>query len=330
MTAIASHISEYLRERLPHEFGASQNTCDSYAYAFQLLFEFASKRFKLQPSNLTLEQIDAPLIMDFLKYLETDRNNSPRTRNARLVAIKSFMRFIEYRVPSLLEQTQRILAIPSKKTNSRLVSYLSIQEMQAILNKPDINTYAGIRDRAMIHLCFAAGLRVSELITLPLNAVDIQVTPSVHVLGKGRKERVVPLWKQTITDLKAWLSVRKNYLTPELFVNARGQSMTRSGFEYVLKKHVKTAEEKCPSLHSKRVTPHVLRHTAAMLVLQATGDIRKVSLWLGHADIQTTEIYLRADPTEKIEIIESILPPALKRGKFNAPDKLIELLHHKE
>jgi integrase/recombinase XerD len=329
MTAIAPHISEFLRERLPFQQGASTNTCDSYSYAFQLLFQFMAGRFNLQPSELSLEQIEAPMIMDFLQYLEAKRKNSPRTRNARLVAIKSFMKFIQYREPKLLEQTQRVLSIPAKKTDSRLVSYLTINEMQAILNAPNISTRTGIRDRAMLHLCFAAGLRVSELVNLICHSIDLRISPNVHILGKGRKERILPLWKDTVTDLRAWVTVRGNPLVPELFLNSREQAMTRSGFKYVLQKHARVATENCPSLDEKNISPHVLRHTSAMLILQATGDIRKVSLWLGHADIQTTEIYLRADPTEKIEAIEAIVPPSLKRGEFRVPDKLMELLNNK-
>lgn len=327
-TPIAPHMSAFLREHLPLQKGASAHTCDSYAYAFQLLFEFASRRYGITPSALYVEQIDAPLVTDFLNYLETDRNNTSRTRNVRLVAIKSFMRFIEYRVPSLLEQSRRILAIPAKRTDERLVSYLSKDEVEAILNAPDNTKRAGIRDRAMLHLCFAAGLRVTELVSLPLTAVIFQPLPQVHIQGKGRKQRVLPLWKQTAADLRAWLAIRGDAPVPELFLNARGLSMTRFGFEYVLEKHAQAAMKSCPSLQSKRISPHVLRHSSAILVLQATGDIRKVSLWLGHASIQTTEIYLRADPTEKLEAIEKIVPPMLKRGQFQAPDKLIASLHN--
>jgi site-specific recombinase XerD len=326
MTSVAPHITAFLRERLPLQRGASEHTCDSYAYAFQLLFQFASKRLRVTPSALCLEQLDAPLVMDFLQYLETERHNSPRSRNLRLVAIKSFMRFIEHREPSLLEQSRRILAIPAKRTDSRLISYLSLEEMQAVLNAPNLQRRDGIRDRAMLHLCFSAGLRVSELVNLSLHAVAFEPAPTVHIQGKGRRERLLPLWKQTATDLRAWLAVRGQPLSPELFVNARNQTMTRWGFEYVLRKHGQVAAERCPSLKAKRLSPHVLRHTAAMLVLQATGDIRKVSLWLGHADIQTTEAYLRADPTEKLAALDTMVPPTLKRGQFRAPDKLIASL----
>ena len=327
MTAIAPHITTFLRERLPVQRGASVHTCDSYAYAFQLLFEFASQQYQVPPSGLQLEQIDAPLVLVFLDHLEAKRGNSPNTRNVRLAAIKSFMRFCEYRVPSLLEQSRRILAIPHKRTDIPLVSHLSMDEMHTLLDAPDLRSRLGIRDRAMLHLAFAAGLRVSELVGLPLGALSFQPSLSIRVMGKGRRERVLPLWKQTTTDLRAWLAVRGEALAPELFLNARGGPMTRYGFEYVLRKHVHTASQTCPSLQHKQVSPHVLRHTCAMMILQATGDLRKVSLWLGHADMQTTEMYLRADPTDKLEAIERVIPPHLKRGQFRAPDKLIASLH---
>ncbi len=329
MTPIASHITAFLRERLPLQCGASPHTCESYAYTFRLLFSFASARFKVTPSQLALEQIDASLVMDFLAHIESGRGNCPRTRNARLAAIKSFMRFVEHRVPSMLEQSLRVLAIPSKKTDTPLIRYLSVAEMQAILNAPDLHTRAGIRDRAMLHLCFAAGLRVSELVGLPLNAVALQPVPAIRVMGKGRKERSLPLWKQTANDLRAWLAVRGNVMAPELFVNARGESMTRKGFTYLLDKYTETARQHCPSLKDKHISPHALRHACALMMLQATGDLRKVSLWLGHAQMQTTEIYLRMDPTEKIDAIENVTLPTLKRGRFTAPDKLIAELQGK-
>jgi site-specific recombinase XerD len=173
--------------------GASEHTCDSYAYAFQLLFEFASQQYQVAPSALQLEQIDAPLVLAFLSHLEAHRGNTASTRNARLAAIKSFMRFCEYRVPSILEQSRCILAIPQKRTDISLVSHLSMDEMHSILDAPDITTRLGLRDRAMIHLGFAAALRVSELVGLPLVALSLQPTPSVRVMGKGRRGALAAL-----------------------------------------------------------------------------------------------------------------------------------------
>jgi site-specific recombinase XerD len=201
-----------------------------------------------------------------------------------------------------------------------------MNEIRAILDAPDITIRLGVRDRAMMHLCFAAGLRVSELVGLPLSAVSLQRSPSIRVLGKGRKERCLPLWKETATDLRAWLAVRGDPPVPELFVNADGAAMTRAGFEYILEKHVAAAAQRCPALTGRSVSPHQLRHSCALIMLQATRDIRKVALWLGHADVRTTEIYLRVDPSEKLEALEAVLPPGLRRGKFKAPDALIASL----
>jgi integrase/recombinase XerD len=326
MTPIAPHITVFLRERLPLERGASPHTCESYAYTFQLLFAFASQRLHRAPSDLALEQIDAQLVMAFLAHLEAHRGNQPSTRNTRLAAIKSFMRFVEYRVPSLLEQSRRVLAIPTKKADLPLINHLSMTEMQALLNAPNVDTRNGIRDRAMLHLCFAAGLRVSELLTLPCTALTFHPTSTVQVQGKGRRERALPLWKQTADGLRAWLTIRGNVAVPEVFLSTHNRAMTRMGFTHLLHKHARVAAQTCPSLKEKHVTPHVLRHTCAMMILQATGDLRKVSLWLGHADMQTTEAYLRADPTEKLEALETVMPPALRRGQFTVPDKLIASL----
>ena len=291
-----------------------------------MLFKFASQKLKAKPSSLQLEQIDASLVLSFLQYLESSRHNTAGSRNVRLAAIKSFMHFIEYRVPSALDQVRRILAIPSKKTVARLVAHLEIDEMQAVLDAPDPTTRYGIRDRAMLHLGFSAGLRVSELVGLRINDVTWHSTPSILVQGKGRRERALPLNKESAAAIRAWLSLRGEAFVPELFLNARGKNMTRSGFEYVLHKHVRTAARSCPSLLKRRISPHKLRHTCALIALQATRDIRKVSLWLGHSSIQSTEIYTRTDPTEKLEAIEAITPPTLRRGRFRPPDKLLEML----
>jgi len=326
MTSITPHITTFLTQRLPVERAASDNTCASYAYTFKLLFAYASKRLKVPPSALCLEQLDAPLVLEFLNHLEAERGNAPASRNSRLAAIKSFMHFLEYRVPTALEQIRRILAIPVKKADTRLVRHLEVTEMQAILNAPEPTRRDGIRDRAMLYLCFAGGLRVSELVGLRIDQLSLQGQASILIHGKGRKERCLPLWKETTAALKAWLAVRGTALVPELFLNARRQPMTRSGFEYILDKYVQAAREHCPSLAAKRISPHVLRHTCALTVLKATNDLRKVSLWLGHASMQTTEMYTHADPSVKLEALESIVAPKLRSGRFKATDELIASL----
>jgi site-specific recombinase XerD len=326
MTPIAPHLTAFFQELLPLERGVSQHTSDSYAYAFKLLLAYAGERLKVPPSRLTLEQLDAHLVVAFLNHLESGRSNRPSSRNVRLAAIKSFMRFLEYRAPAAMEHIRRILAIPLKRTETRLVKHLTAEEMQAILNAPEPTGWDGIRDRAMLHVCFAGGLRVSELVGLQLADVTLHPHPSILIHGKGRRERCLPLWKVTASAVRAWLAVRGPRLVPELFLNARGQPMSRSGFEYILEKHTQTALTSCPSLSTKRVSPHVLRHTCALTVLQATKDLRKVSLWLGHAHMNTTEMYTRADPSVKLEALESVVAPKLRSGRFKATDALIAAL----
>ena len=326
MTPIAPHITAYLQQRLPLQRNASPNTIESYAYAFQLLFEYASQSLKVVPSELTLEQLDAPLILNFLTWLEDSRGNAMSSRNIRLAAIKAFMRFMELRVPAALEQIRRVLEIPVKKTESRLVKHLTRDELQALLNAPDPTKRDGLRDRAMLHLCFAGGLRVSELVAVQLQDLKLHPQPTVLIQGKGRRQRCQPLWKETATAVRAWLVIRGTAVAPELFVNARGQAMTRSGFEYILDKHVATATRQCPSLSTRHVSPHCLRHSCALTILQSTNDIRKVSLWMGHASIRTSEIYTRVDPSVKLETLESVLAPPLRTGRFKATDKLLAAL----
>jgi integrase/recombinase XerD len=228
------------------------------------------------------------------------------TVRAAMKMIKSFFHFLEYGQPA---------AGP----------YLLREEMQAVLDAPDPSTRDGIRDRAMLHLPVCAGLRVSELTGLKLEDIDLP-SMSIRVLGKVRRQRALPLWKTTAAALCAWLAVRGRVAAPELFVNARGEPLSRWGFAYLLKQHAATAARAHPDLGKKRISPHVLWHTCAMVILQATQDIRKVSLWLGHATLTTTEIYTCGDPTEKLAAMESVVPPHLRRGAFQLSDRLIALL----
>jgi integrase/recombinase XerD len=326
MTPIAPLITGFLRDHMVTQRGYSPHSCETYAHCFRLLLALAGKRARTRPSQLHVEQLDATLIEDFLVHIERDRGNSAATRNVRLAAIKAFMHYVEYRVPSVLEQVGQICAIPTKRHEHKLIQQLTMDEIRAILNVPDITTRLGIRDRAMLHLCFAAGLRVSELVGALLGNLSLRRPPTILVHGKGRRERSLPLWKETAADLRAWLAVRGNVRASELFVNAEGAPMTRDGFEYVLDKHARVAAQTCPSLRGRTVSPHQLRHSCAVIMLQATRDVRRVALWLGHADVRTTEVYLRMDATEKLEAVEAVLPPELRRGRFKAPDALIASL----
>ena len=325
MTAIAPLITGFLREYMPQARGYSPHSCEAYAHSFRLLFAFAAQRLHTRPSRLELEQIDAEMVLAFLAHIERERGNSAATRNVRLAAIKAFMRYVELKHPSALMQIAQINAIPGKRHDQRLIRPLTMEEVRAILDAPNLRTRSGIRDRAMLHLCFAAGLRVSELVGLTVQSLNLR-DPSILVMGKGRRERSLPLWKETTRDIRAWLAVRGEVRATELFVNAAGMAMTRAGFEYILEKHARAAALKCPSLKGRTLSPHLLRHSCAVLMLQATHDIRKVALWLGHADIRTTEVYLRMDATTKLEAVEAVVPPQLRRGRFKAPDALIASL----
>lgn len=327
MTDLAPHMSAFMLKRLPVERAASLHTCDAYAYAFRLLLQFVSDKLKVRPSALKLKDLDAPIILEFLEHLGSVRGNTPRTRNARLTAIKSFMRFVEYREPSALGQVKRVLSIPVQKTDTRLVETLSAEECQAILDSPAAETRLGIRDRTMLFLAIAGGFRVSELVELRLDMISFPPRyVDVRVQGKGRKERIIRLWAAVSKSLRAWLAVRGLTDVPELFLNARGQQLTRAGFEYILRKHVASAANRCSSLNSKRISPHTLRHTCALNILQATNDVRKVALWLGHESIQTTEEYLRVDVTKRIGVLEVVTPPQLRPGRFSPPDALLHSL----
>ena len=329
MTALAPHLCSFLQDHLPDERGASVHTRETYAYGFQLLLCFVAKRKATTPSALELEHINTPMVVEFLNHLEKERGNAASTRNGRLAAIKAFFRFIEYRVPSCIEQARQIRAIPAKKTDTTIPDYLSSQELQCVLDAPDPRTYTGIRDRAMLHIAFAAGLRVSELVSLQLADLTLTPEPAIRVMGKGRRERVLPLWKQTAECVRAWIVIRTPCQVTELFLNRQDVGMTRSGFEYILSKHSQRAALNQKSLIDKKISPHILRRTCAMQTLQATKDIRKVALWLGHASTQTTEAYLRMDPSEKLELMESMLPPSVSKGRFKVTDKILQMINPK-
>ncbi|MYH72175.1 MAG: tyrosine-type recombinase/integrase [Acidimicrobiia bacterium] len=327
MTPLARHASIFVFDYLPRDKGASPHTVEAYSQGLSLLLRFAAGRLKLkQPSQLALEQIDADLVLAFLEDIE-QRGASVSTRNARLAAIKAFFRFLEWREPSVLAQAAKIALIPKKKADKSLVVWLTRTEIRALLEAPDPRRWAGTRDRAMLHLTYTCGLRVSELTALALADYDRRTPASVRIMGKGRRERLLPLWKETRLALEAWLRLRDPDGDQQLFHNRSGRGLSRWGFNVILAKHVKAASMVETSLANKRVTPHTLRHSCAMHTLQAnSGDVRKVSVWLGHATIKSTEVYLHADPTEKLEILDGVRAPRLRPGRFRAPDKLVAML----
>ena len=327
MAKLASPLAKFLREFLPRDRGMSRHTVESYVLCFKLLVVFVANTRTIRPSELEIGHLDTATILAFLDHLEQDRGNGVRTRNIRLAAIKAFFKFLEFRYPGHLDLAVQVRAIPMKKGNVPLIGTLDRAEVRALLDAPDPGTMTGIRDRAMLCLAYNAGLRVSELVGLGLDDLKMPSLDEVHVIGKGRRERLLPLWKETSRTLRDWLAVRKDTTDLHLFLNAMGTGMTRRGFAKRLDLHARGAAKSAPSIAGKTVSPHLLRHACAMHTLEVTGDVRKVSLWLGHASIQTTEMYLRADPTDKLDTLDKWRPPSLRKGTFKGvQDELLAML----
>ena len=327
MTDLAPHVSGFLREHMPRQRNASRHTIASHSDSLLLLVRYVAKRLGIRPCTITVEQLTVDMIFDFLDHLEAERGNSISTRNTRLVAIKSLFRYLEYRLPSCLDLARQVHAIPKKKHDQVVVQYLDREEIHALLDAPDPGTPAGLRDRAMLHLAYMAGLRVSELVNIMLDDLGQPGLDTVRIMGKGRRERILPLWGVTTHLIRDWLQVRPEVKGHHLFLNARGKAMSRHGFAHRLRVHARAAATAVPSIARKRIFPHMLRHSTAIHNLEATKDIRKVSLWLGHASIMSTEIYLRADPIGKLDILADNTPPEIARGAFkDAPDRLLAVL----
>ena len=327
MIELAPHLGAFLREHLPRACNASRHTVASYADSFMLLVVFAAGRLGVRPCEIAVEHLTPQLILDFLDHLEGERGNSVGTRNVRLAAIKSFFGYLEYRVAACLDLARQVHAIPLKRYDEPMVGHLDRDEVRALLEAPDSRTPAGLRDRAMLHLAYAGGLRVSELIGIRVGDLGQPHFDTVRVTGKGRRKRALPLWRETRSVIRDWLAIRPQARDDCLFLNARGVAISRHGFAHRLKLHATTAARQVSSMASKRITPHTLRHACALHTLEATGDIRKVSLWLGHASIRSTEIYLRSDPIGKLGILADRLPPSISKGSFpDVPDRLIAIL----
>ena len=327
MLDLARPLAAFLREHLPRDRGASPHTIASYTASFKLLAVFAARRHAVRPCQLQVGHLDTETLLAFLEHLEADRRNGVRTRNARLAAIKSFFRYLEFRHPECLDLAAQVHALPQKKADLPAVDYLDHAEIRALLDAPASDTVTGLRDRAMLCLTYNAGLRVSELVGLALDDLTAPGLDHIRVLGKGRRGRVLPLWKQTRTALRNWLGVRPDSADGHLFLNAFGVGMTRRGFANRLALHAATAARTVASIAGKTVTPHALRHACALHTLEATGDIRQVALWLGHASLRSTEMYLRVDPTNKLEILSARRPPNLRKGSFDGVrDELLAML----
>ena len=323
---LAALLEGFFTRRLMQQRQASAHTIASYRDAFRLFLRFAQKRLKITPSALALEQLDAPLIAAFLADLENERGVSTRSRNLRHSAIRSFFQYAVFESPGHASLIQRVLAIPSKRCTRKQVCHLTREEVEALLAAPDRSTWSGRRDHVLLLLAVQTGLRLSEMTGLRTTDVRLGSGAYVHVLGKGRKERCTPLAKQTQAALRSWMD---RDLGPEpvtLFPSARGGRLSADGVQYIVAKHVATATKVCPSLARKRVTPHVLRHTTAMDLLQAGVDRSVIAMWLGHESLETTQIYLDADLTLKEHVLDKVAPPNVRARRYRPDDQLMAFL----
>ena len=319
-------LQEFFQRRLLSERGASAHTIASYRDTFELLLRYAERRTGRAASALTLDDLDAPLVLAFLDHLEQERGNSPRTRNLRLTAIRSFMRHASLRDPAALPVAQRVLAISPKRFDRPALDFLSREEVEALLDAPDRTGWSGQRDTVLLAVLYNSGARVSELVSLRITDLLLDRASALHLHGKGRKERVVPLWKSSARKLRAWLPRIDQSPDAPVFPNRAGKPLTRSGVEQRLRVAVAKASARCPSLAARRISPHTLRHTTAMHLLQSGVDITVIALWLGHEDTATTHLYIEADLAMKEAALKRLDEPSLKPVRYKAPDRLLAFL----
>ena len=319
-------LQSFFSERLIRQRQASPHTISSYRDTFRLLLQFAQRRLHKPPSRFALEDINAPMITAFLNDLESSRKITARTRNLRLTAIRSFFNYAAYEEPAHAQEIQRVLAIPCKRYSRTLVQFLNRPEIDALLAAPDQRTWLGRRDHALLLVAVQTGLRLSELTGLQIQDVHLATGAHVRCSGKGRKERCTPLTKHTVAVLKAWLQESSKGSTEWLFPSVRGGRLSADAVQDLLAKHVAVAAQGCPSLRKKRVTPHVLRHAAAMELLQSGVDRSIIALWLGHESIETTQIYIDADLALKEKALAKTTPSNSKQRRFRAKDSLLEFL----
>ena len=326
MSTLAPTLQGFFTERLIGQRQASPHTIASYRDTFRLLLGFAQCRTGKSPSALALEDLDATLIGAFLDHLEDERHNSVRTRNNRLAAIHSLFAYAALRDPEHAALIQRVLAIPAKRTDRQLVSFLTDGEIDAILSAPDPNTWMGRRDHALLLLAIQTGLRVSELTALTCADVDLGTGAHVRCHGKGRKERITPLTTQTTQVLRNWLAERQGKPAEPIFPSLRRGHLSRDAVALLVSKHARSAAQSCPSLVTKTISPHVLRHTCAMRLLAVGVDTSVIALWLGHEGVETTQIYLHADLTIKERALARTAPCNSNLGRYRPPDALLAFL----
>jgi integrase/recombinase XerD len=326
MSPIAPTLQAFFIERLITQRNSSPQTVASYRDTFRLLLAFAAERTAKQPCELDIDDLDAPLIGAFLTHLEQDRGNTVRTRNARLAAIHSLYRYAALRHPEHLATIGRVMTIPFKRHEHNGVCYLSLDEIKSLLAAPDRSTRLGRRDHALLLLAIQTGLRVTELVTLRISDVSLSTGAHTRVIGKGRKRRATTLTHETVAVLREWLKERQGQPDEPLFPTRQRRPLTRSGVRQLLAKHAAAAAADCPSLQTKDVSPHTLRHTNAMLLRAGEVDIATIALWLGHESIKTAYIYQHADPALKAQAIARIAPFETKPGRYRPSDALLAFL----
>jgi len=327
MTQLAPTLQAFFTERLLTQRQVSPHTVTAYRDSLRLFLRFAQQQTGKPPNRLDIADLDAPLIAAFLAHLDQDRHNSPSTRNARLAAIHSLFRYAALRHPEHAASIARVLEIPATRHRKTTIAYLDRNEIDALLAAPDRTTWVGRRDHAMLLLAIQTGVRVSELVNLTIAQASF-TTPGAHVrvIGKGNKERCAILTNETVAVLRAWLRERQGNTHEALFPTRRGGPLTTRAFELRLDKHIAAAARACPTLRTKRITPHTLRHTNAMLLRAENIDIYTIALWLGHATVKSTERYLHADNKLKQDAIERAAPIGTRPGRYRPPDRLLAFL----
>ena len=326
MSTLAPTLQAFFTDQLARQRQASGHTIAAYRDACKLLLAFAAQHTGKTPSQLDITDLDAPLVGAFLDHLEHQRGNSTRTRNARLAAIHSLFRFAALHHPQDAAVIQRVLAIPPKRYDQTLITYLTQPETDALLDAPDQATWTGRRDHALLALAVHTGLRISELTALTVANVHLGTGAHVSCLGKGRKQRITPLTSGVTAVLRAWLAERAGAPTDPLFPTRRGTPLSPDAVQQRLTTHTRTAAATCPTLASKTIAPHVLRHTAAMRLLNAGVDTTVIALWLGHQNVATTQVYIHADLALKEQALARTTPTGTTPGRYQPPDALIAFL----
>lgn len=322
----AALLQRFFAERLILQQNASPRTVVAYRDTFRLLLTYAERERGKPPAKLTLGDFDAALVLDFLAHLETERHNTVRSRNARLAAVRAFAHYVALQCPPALQLAQQILAIPMKRFERPLLEYLSRDEVQAVLAAPNTSTWCGRRDRVMFALLYNTGARVSEMIGIRVADVTLAATSSVRLQGKGRKQRTVPLWKETAAEIRHWLKYADLRADQPLVPNRSGRAMTRTNVAERLALAITAATTQCPRLAGRRISPHSWRHTTAMHLLQAGVDITVIALWLGHESPVTTHGYVEADLAMKERALHTLAPPETTRKRYRPSDAVLKFL----